>query len=213
MTVLVTLPENAPPDRLFRGESSPAPNRVIDLNVLDDGSIVLLGRVRGDLERIRELLAAGPDVLGFSVSGEDAEGGLVYVHSRPPPAVARFLALPEEHEVFFDFPAEAMPDGRYRVDVVGETNEALQRALADVPPEIEVTVERIRPYLENRNDPTTLLTERQREVLAAARELGYYEVPREATHRDIADRLDLAAGTVAEHLQKIEARVLGPEDG
>jgi DNA-binding CsgD family transcriptional regulator len=207
ITVTVTPPVSAPPNRLFEDEADAYPERVHNFNVLDDGSIVLLGRLRGDLDRIREILEAEADVLGFSISGEDDRGGLVYVHSRPPPAVTAFLGLPGTHEVFFDFPVEATPDGRYRVDVVGETNEVLQAALADVPEDIEFTVERIGPYLEDRSDLTALLTDRQREVLAAARDLGYYRVPREATHRDIADRLGCSTGTVAEHLQKIEARV------
>lgn len=40
-----------------------------------------------------------------------------------------------------------------------------------------------------------------------------YCVPREATHEDIAESLDLSAGTVGEHLRKIEATVtvaIGP---
>lgn len=37
--------------------------------------------------------------------------------------------------------------------------------------------------------------------------LGYDDVPRGATHRDIADRLGLSVGTVSEHLQKVESRV------
>ena len=37
--------------------------------------------------------------------------------------------------------------------------------------------------------------------------LGSYDVPRGATHRDIADRLGLSVGTVGEHLQKVESRV------
>ncbi|WP_276258847.1 helix-turn-helix domain-containing protein [Haloglomus litoreum] len=212
ITVTVTPPEGAPPNRLFEDGTDVYPERVHNFNVLDDGSIVLLGRIRGDLDRIRAILEADPDVLGFSISGEDERGGLVYVHSRPPPAVAAFLGLPHEHEVFFDFPVEATPDGRYRVDVVGETNEVLQAALADVHEGIEFSVERIGPYLEERGDLAALLTERQCEVLAAARDLGYYRVPREATHRDIADRLDIATGTVAEHLQKIEARIIGALD-
>ncbi|MFB9806579.1 helix-turn-helix domain-containing protein [Haladaptatus pallidirubidus] len=52
-----------------------------------------------------------------------------------------------------------------------------------------------------------LLTDRQREVMDVALDLGYYDVPRQATHRDIADRMGLSVGTVGEHLQKIESRV------
>ena len=52
------------------------------------------------------------------------------------------------------------------------------------------------------------LTDRQREILAAAVEVGYYEVPRQASHEDIADHLGIAPATVGEHLRKIESTVL-----
>jgi DNA-binding CsgD family transcriptional regulator len=142
---------------------------------------------------------------GFSVSGRDGIG-LVFVHVRPPPAVGRLLELPREHEVFSEFPAEATPDGRPRVVLVGETNAALQAAPDDTPPELSVSVERIGPYA-GTDDPAAVLTDRQREVLDVALELGYYEVPRRATHGDVAERLGLSTATVGEHLQKIEARV------
>jgi hypothetical protein len=207
LTLVVTPPEEYPLASLFAEEPALTRERVYNSNVLEDGTMVLLGRLRGDLDHLRGLLADQPDVLGFSVSGR-GESGLVFVHVRPPPAVGRLLELPREHEVFFEFPAEATPDGRLRVVLVGETNAALQAALADVPPEVSVEVERVGPYA-GAADPASVLTDRQREVLAVADELGYYEVPRRATHRDIADRLGLSVGTVGEHLQKIEARVLG----
>nr|WP_244531525.1 helix-turn-helix domain-containing protein [Halogranum amylolyticum] len=92
--------------------------------------------------------------------------------------------------------------------MIGETNGALQKALADVPAELDVTVERIGAYPEVGGNVVSLLTDRQREVLDVALDLGYYDVPRKATHRDIADQMGLSVGTVGEHLQKIEARVL-----
>lgn len=54
------------------------------------------------------------------------------------------------------------------------------------------------------------LTDRQREVIETAHELGYYEVPREATTEDIAAELALDPSTVTEHLQRAERNVLGP---
>ena len=53
------------------------------------------------------------------------------------------------------------------------------------------------------------LTERQREVLETATDLGYYDNPRQATHDDIAADVDASPSTVGEHLRKIEARVFG----
>jgi DNA-binding CsgD family transcriptional regulator len=184
--------------------------RIQHFGLLDDGTVVILSRVRGDIDALRETVASMPEVLACSVSGDDGDGSaLVYTHLRPPAAVRRFVELPRRHEVFFEFPVETTPDGRLRVVMVGETNAALGRALADVPPEVEVTVERFGPYRERRLSVADLLTDRQREVLDVAVDLGYYEVPRRATHRDVAERLGLSVGTVSEHLQKIEARVFG----
>jgi len=45
--------------------------------------------------------------------------------------------------------------------------------------------------------------------LDVALDCGYYEVPRQATHRDIAEQLGVSPPTVSEHLQKIEARMFG----
>lgn len=91
--------------------------------------------------------------------------------------------------------------------MIGESNEALQRALDSVPDDVDTTVERIGAYPPDTSDLEALLTDRQREVLTVAMQLGYYDSPRAATHDDIADAMGLAPATVSEHLQKIESRV------
>lgn len=57
--------------------------------------------------------------------------------------------------------------------------------------------------------PLDDLTPRQREVVETAWELGYYEVPREATADDVAAELGLDGSTVTEHLQRAERNLLG----
>ena len=52
------------------------------------------------------------------------------------------------------------------------------------------------------------LTDRQLEVLQTAYDMGFYEVPREATIDDIADEIGLNGGTVSEHLQRAERNIL-----
>ena len=210
VTFLVRPPEGAHPAyRMFDPGSEFVRERIYHLNVLDDGTVVLLARLSGDLDRARRLLEDRSDILGYSLSGEEVDAALVFVHARPPEALGQFIHLPRSHEVFFDYPIEGLPDGRLRVVMVGETNEVLGRALADVPDELGLQVQRIGAYPEGPAGITGVLTDRQREVLHVAHDVGYYEVPRRATHRDIADRLGLSVGTVGEHLQKIEARVLG----
>jgi predicted DNA binding protein len=92
------------------------------------------------------------------------------------------------------------------VDLVGESTD-LQAALDAVPSEIETTVDWIGEYAGG-DATVSALTDRQREVLRAARRLGYYEIPREAGVRAVAEAVDCAPGTAAEHLQKAEANVI-----
>jgi hypothetical protein len=65
---------------------------------------------------------------------------------------------------------------------------------------------------EGRGDRTVVdrgrLTERQREVLATAYELGYFEYPREANATEVAEALDVGLSTFAEHLAAAQGKLL-----
>lgn len=190
---------------------------VRQINILEDGTAVVLCEVRGDLNHARQLIdnhihARQPidnhvDVLSCNVFGEQEGNGLVYTHIRPSESSREIIETIQEHGVIFDYPFEAIQNDTVRVTLIGETNESLQRALTAFPDEIDITVERIGAYPSKRRDLSSVLTERQQEILDIASDLGYYEVPRQATHADIAERAGLNPGTVSEHMQRIEARV------
>ena len=56
--------------------------------------------------------------------------------------------------------------------------------------------------------PLDELTDRQRQVLRTAYDMGYYEVPREATTDEVAASLSVDSSTVTEHLQRAERNLL-----
>ncbi|TQQ79800.1 helix-turn-helix domain-containing protein [Halonotius terrestris] len=56
--------------------------------------------------------------------------------------------------------------------------------------------------------PLADLTERQREVIETAWEMGYYDVPRSVSTDAVAAELALDASTVTEHLQRAERNLL-----
>ena len=58
------------------------------------------------------------------------------------------------------------------------------------------------------SDPLESLTDRQREVIETAYEMGFYEVPRQTSTEAVADELELEAATVSEHLQRAERNLL-----
>jgi len=54
------------------------------------------------------------------------------------------------------------------------------------------------------------LTDAQREAFEHARQVGYYEWPRQTSTRDLADDLGISKTTLLEHLRKAEAKLLDP---
>jgi predicted DNA binding protein len=57
--------------------------------------------------------------------------------------------------------------------------------------------------------PLHRLTRRQHEVFQLARQKGYYATPKRTSATDLASHLDISTATLHEHLQKVEAKLLG----
>lgn len=179
--------------------------RVHRIELLADGTGLLLAEASGDRDRYERVLADSKFVHDYAVTG--AEGNwYAYVHFDPNERVRRTLADFRDSELMIEMPIEALPDGAREITFVGD-----EGAFADALPtdtdayEVELLETGERPP--KADDLFACLTERQREVLDAALELGYYEDPRRATHEEVADALGVSSGTVGEHLRKIESRV------
>jgi predicted DNA binding protein len=54
-----------------------------------------------------------------------------------------------------------------------------------------------------------LLTDRQREVLQTAHEMGYFDYPRESNATTVAESLDIEPSTFSEHLAATQSKLLG----
>lgn len=180
------------------------------ITMLDDGTVLMLTRLRGDLERARDILDARSDVRQCEVFGQ--EEGYAYIHADATETVQQLLTIEREHQVIIDTPIEFVtrPTGdgeQLRVTLLGD-DRTLQEAVGDAPDTVDVRLEETGDYQPNLDEVAALLTDRQREVLAVAVEMGYYEVPRETTYEAVATELGVSAGTVSEHLQKVEATVL-----
>jgi len=174
------------------------------VELLDDGTGAMLGEVRGNLDRYREILEHSGHVYEYSVSGTD--WGYSYTHFEPTELTRELMSQRRETEVMVDMPSHYTDNGALRVTFVGN-DAAFQETFAMMPDELELEVLETGEYHPDMRQLFSQLTDRQQEILEAAVREGYYENPREATHQDIADRLDLSPGTVGEHLRKIESRV------
>ncbi|WP_293028346.1 helix-turn-helix domain-containing protein, partial [Natronococcus sp.] len=95
----------------------------------------------------------------------------------------------------------------FSMTVVG-TGENLRAMLDGFPDEIDVTVRAIGEYDRRHASLVDDLTDRQLEAVAAATDVGYFEVPREGRVDDVAETLDCASSTASRLLQKAQARVM-----
>jgi DNA-directed RNA polymerase specialized sigma24 family protein len=182
------------------------PEAIHRMDDLGDGTVTMLAEASGDAGRYRSILAEAPEVHEFTVA--DGEGDTAYGYSRTGTneLVEYMLARDRELELVRDMPIELTDDGSQRVTLVG-TEEAFARAGYDPPEGVDITIERTGQYHPEGGRLLDTLTARQREVLEAATAAGYYETPRDATHEDVAERLDCSPATVSEHLQKAERAV------
>ena len=194
-----------PADTALAAEPTVTREAIHQINLLTDGTCVALYRGRGNLDRVAGVLEAQPDVLAYDVSGE--YDGLAYLHFEPSDTVLSLLTLVQENEVVLRTPIDCLDDGGVRVTIVGD-DRTIQRTVEGIPDDLTLSLEGIGDYHPDSDQLYSVLTERQREILETAVEMGYYEVPRGATHEDIARAIGLSAGTVGEHLRKVEGKVL-----
>lgn len=176
-------------------------------NVLADGTVVTLLEFEGDRDVLVDSVDH-PDLLWREVSDGDRDDTFyVYNRVRATETMAALFGILEDHELVLDPPMEFTRDGGLVVTAIGEF-ETFREAVEKVPEGVDLHLETTGEYRPDAGRLYSLLTDRQRETLRAAVDVGYYEVPRRATYEDVADRMGIAAGTVGEHLRKIEATVL-----
>lgn len=173
--------------------------------LLDDGTAVLLAEARGDRERYEEILDDSPDVIDYSVTGDDG-WWYSYTHYEPTELTRRMLARRRESEMMMETPYDVAEDGSLEITFVGDKG-AFAGAMPMDSDAFTIEVLETGDHHPQIDDLFGALTARQQEILDAAVRLGYYENPRNATHEEIAAEVDASPSTVGEHLRKIESHV------
>ncbi|RDI69949.1 helix-turn-helix domain-containing protein [Halopelagius longus] len=195
-------------DRFGRSESV-AIESTRHMGPIEDGRYVVLVDLRGDLSAAERLLDAADEVLGYDVTGTDGSG-VAYLRCRSVGLIGDLLSLLYAHDIVLDWPiAHREVDGRrgYRFTLIG-TGAGIRRAVSELPAAVELELEEIGTYRPTAGEFAEVLTDGQAELLELAVREGYYEVPRETTHRELASELGLSAGTVSDRLQRIERRLV-----
>lgn len=179
---------------------------VLEVNTSLSGVETFLFAIDGDPSAFEERAGETPGVESVEVSRIDEDTAYAMLVMRP-------LETPLFEAIHRGGPLDGLVlrtpfvyrDGAMQGRAVGDPG-SLQDALDGAPDAIDVEIEEIGRF--RGDDPETALSERQREALSVARDLGYYEQPREATQADVAGELGCSPQTAGDHLRRAEAKLV-----
>jgi predicted DNA binding protein len=167
-----------------------------------------LFHVEGDRQALEAGLDGPPEVDVAETAPADGDGFFLFLVLDPsavPVMQAMFDVLSWRELVVV--PPVVYRDGSVHAQVVGTaaTVGSIVDALGDA---VEVEVHAVGERGLDAEPGPTALSDRQREAVRAALELGYYDQPRGGTHEDVAAALSCAPSTASEHLRKAEAKLV-----
>ena len=210
---------------------SPHVDRAVGLNwnVTGDGTLTMLHRIRGDVDRVEEALERidyletfdvlripAPERSTTAAATDERAEAHIYLRDEGTEDSRLLFGLLSSDGVLAIPPIEYDETGA-SFTVVGE-EWALQEIYESVPERFSVKIEAVggpTPALGAGDVPT--LSDRQRAAASVGVELGYFDVPRRASHEDVAAVLECSPSTAAEHLQKAQSKIVraivGESDG
>lgn len=179
------------------------------MQFVEDGSVVMVYEIDGDGEALRDCLdAADEKIIEYSIT-EDSDPLVAQLWLYPDDTLEQLLDVHQSFGVSVEFPIDYVSLDPATIEIVetGPRDELRDR--------IEQTREVANIHINHvhRHEPGSEqlfreLTDRQQEVLQTAVEAGYYRIPREATHQDIADELGCSKSVVGQHLRRVEATLV-----
>ena len=187
-------------------------SEAVERDVLVHGNTIgdqdtFLFYVVGDREPYATALAAAEMITDFAITEIDDRSFYCFLTQRRNAVDEAMFDSLNRTGVIVVPPIEFLPDGVATLTVVGQAA-ALQDALSEIPEGVTVTVQEVGAYDWRQSVFDPGCTERQRAAVRAAVEAGYYAVPRESSIEAVADALDCAPSTAAEHLRKAEGAVM-----
>jgi hypothetical protein len=181
-------------------------SRALQWNFTGD-ALGILHYAEGDVEAFEAAVADVPEVLNYELEPAGEGAFYVYIRDATTDALGDLFGPVTSGGVVAVPPIVYREDGTVELSVFGP-DEEIQGAVETVPDPVEITVLQVGGLAGTDVAAESRLTDRQRAAVQAALDLGYYEVPRTASHEDVAAALDCAPSTAAEHLRKAESSVL-----
>ena len=182
--------------------------RMYDSNKSDSDNPVALYEVHGDIECFHDRLDDIPEVEKATTTViSDGRFNLLVVLDLTEASVIEDVLKAVTKEGLIVAKPVVYRDGEVHARIVGGSS-TLQKTVEEFPSEIDLDIVSVGEFDRSRKSPVSTLSDRQREALFAAFDLGYYEKPRGSTHKEVAARLGCEPNTATEHLQKAESKIL-----
>lgn len=163
----------------------------------------LLLHVAGDRRRYERTIDEVSEVEEWTTTAAE-EGFYVYVRTQLRTREQQYRQALDRDAVLVVPPVELRSDRTVRQTIVGR-GDTLSAVIEALPDNVDIEVLRTGTY--NRSRGVRVST-RQREALAAAWDVGYYEIPREGDIEAVARALDCATSTASDLLRRAERRIV-----
>lgn len=173
----------------------------------DAGTETILTYVEGDREAYEDVLSARPETIEYDVTPDGPEAFFVYARWKLRDRERHLEAALSRETVIVVPPLEFRPDRTMTFSLIGH-GDNLEAVLNGLPNGVDTEVLQVGEYRGHRNRAAGRVTDRQREALAAAWDVGYYAVPRENGIEAVANDLDCAVSTASALLRRAQARLV-----
>lgn len=165
----------------------------------------IMNYVEGDREKFLHRLEEVSEVIDYELEPNGGESFFVYIRDETTEGLKSILELASHFSFVILPPVKWSEDGILTCSLFGPEDQ-IQSTLQIIPEFFDVSILKVTETLPSMVGPS--LTHRQREAVEIALEIGYYDVPRTASHEDVASELNCAPSTASEHLRKAEANII-----
>lgn len=163
--------------------------------------------VEGDIAGFEAVVERVSEVVDYELTRASDDAFYAYIRDELTPESQAIFEAVATRPVVVVPPVVYESDGTVSLSAFGSGAE-IQAAFDLLPDFLDIGVREVGGMDGLPGFHETILSARQQEAIRAGLRLGYYEVPREASHEDVAVAIDCAPSTAAEHLRKAESKLL-----
>lgn len=163
--------------------------------------------VEGNIDEFEATARAIETVQELHVSQTEKCCAIVWVCEEIRPEIKPLFGAVDAIPVIAVPPIRFDSEANLGLTFVGEA-EALQSLLEGIPDEIGVTINAVGQYVHSEASVAGQLTNRQREALEVAFEVGYYDIPRASDLSTVANELECVESSASVLLRRAERTII-----